>query len=182
MARPTCEHHHNLFEAVTQGHHLLHSKSVRKIEWWEASTQEWEPLLYNKCADYSWDCNCKQQRFPAWFWFQSSADLEIHALWRQENCVEVFKQLLSPCAVVSHSGSTEFTHTVLGLQRVIVCKSNSLLANHYELRDSKPSLKLKLPGDPLEIHQSGLRRKFHSRGIRRWILPLLEVRWAELMC
>lgn len=95
--------------------------------------------------------------------------------------MEVFKQLLSPRAVVSHSGSIEFTHTVLELQRVIVCKSNSLLANHYERKDSKPSLKIKLPGDLLEIHQSSLRRKFHSTGNRQWILPLLEVRWAELM-
>lgn len=58
----------------------------------------------------------------------------MHALWRQETCVEVFQQTsyLSPCAVVSHSGSTEFTHIVLDLQRVIVCKTTNF---------SKPSLK-----------------------------------------
>lgn len=76
-------------------------------------------------------------------------------------------QLLSHCAVVSHSGSTELTHTVLELQRVIVCQSNSLLANHYELKDSKSSLKQKLAEDLLEIHQSSLRRKFHSTSIRQ---------------
>lgn len=69
--------------------------------------------------------------------------------------------------MVHHSGSTEFMHTVLELQRVIVCKSNSLLANHCELKDSKSSLKLKLSGELLEIHQSNLRRNFHSAGIRQ---------------
>lgn len=92
-------------------------------------------------------------------------------------------QLLSHCAVVSHSGSTELTHAVLELQRVIVCQSNSLPANHYELKYSKSSLKQKLAEDLLEIHQSSLRRKFHSTSTRQWIFALAggEMGWDDVL-
>lgn len=56
VASPSCEHHH----------HLLNSKSTRKLpplSWLsgkETNTQEWEPLLYSKCADCRWGLNHKQ--------------------------------------------------------------------------------------------------------------------------
>lgn len=85
MASPSCEHHHDhhLFEAVGQGHDLRNSKSARKLplvprgRGKETNTQEQESLLCNRCADCTW-------RFPIWFLFQSSADVETHGLWSVE--------------------------------------------------------------------------------------------------